>query len=117
MPNMPIVIGRITTHYGAAADSALVRNAQVNAANLFDHVSWVNTDDLQQNLPWPWHYGTQGQIDLGIRFANEFINVPEPSTILLGIGGGLLLGKCRSYKKTWGRCSQRVFRRQARNGR
>ena len=55
------------------------------------HASWINTDDLE----WAYggHYGTQGQIDLGIRFANQLatIPVPEPGSLSLLVVFGLLL--------------------------
>jgi hypothetical protein len=76
-PDMPIVIGRITTNY--AARSALIREAQMTIPGKVGHASWINTDDLQQNLRWPWHYGTQGHIDLGKRFASQFIPVDSPT--------------------------------------
>jgi hypothetical protein len=96
LPNMPVVIGRITTHYGTAANSAVVRTAEMTVPGQVGHASWINTDDLEQNPTAPWHYGTQGQIDLGIRFANGIaaLTVPEPSTLVLA-GTGLLA--CAAY--------------------
>jgi hypothetical protein len=89
--DMPFVVGRITTYYGPAADNALVRAAQNDIVNHVGNLSVIDTDDLE----WAYrgHYGTQGQIDLGIRFANEFAPVPEPSTLVMA-GAGLfgLLG-------------------------
>lgn len=86
-PDMQFVIGRILPCYGTPTDSDLVRNAEMTVPGQVGHASWINTDDLQ--LAFTGHYGTQGQIDLGIRFANEFVQTPEPSTSLLG-GAGLL---------------------------
>jgi hypothetical protein len=60
------------------------------------NASCINTDDL----PWG-HYGTQGQIDLGIRFANESPGppAPEPSTLAtLAMGLVCLLGYIRRQR-------------------
>ena len=81
-PDMPFVVGRINTYaWGTPADNALVRNAQMTVPGAIGNASWIDTDDLQ----WAYvgHYGTQGQIDLGVRFANEFTPVPEPSTLIM----------------------------------
>jgi hypothetical protein len=92
-PNMPFVVGRITTHYDTSppGGAAVVRAAEMTVPGKVGHASWINTDDLEQNPAQPWHYGTQGQIDLGIRFANAIaaIPVPEPSMLTLA-GTGLL---------------------------
>lgn len=90
---LPIALGRITTYYGPATDNAIVRAAQDDIVNHAEDVSVFNTDDLE----WAYrgHYGTQGQIDLGIRFANEFAPTPtpEPSTLaMIGMGAISLLG-------------------------
>ncbi len=69
-PDMPFVMGRILTMWGTPADNALVRGAQETVSAADANVSWVDTDDLQ--LAYVGHYGTQGQIDLGIRYASEF---------------------------------------------
>lgn len=86
-PKMDFVVGRILPCYGTPTDSNLVRNAQMIVPSQVGHASWIDTDDLQ--LAFTGHYGTQGQLDLGIRFANEFVQTPEPSTTILG-GVGLL---------------------------
>jgi hypothetical protein len=84
---LPIVMGRITTYYGSTTNNTIVRNAQNDIVNKVQNISVFNTDDLE----WAYrgHYGTQGQIDLGIRFANEFAPAPEPSTLVM-VGSGLL---------------------------
>jgi hypothetical protein len=83
-PDMKFVAGRITymTELWASRPQIdLVRNAQMDIGNQISNASCINTDDLE----WGYygHYGTQGQIDLGNRFANEFAPVPEPSTLFL----------------------------------
>jgi len=95
-PDMPFVVGRITDYYewGTTADNTLVRNAQMTVPGLVGNASWIDTDDLQ----WAYggHYGTQGQIDLGIRFADAIVAIPEPATMsLLAIGGILALRRSR----------------------
>jgi hypothetical protein len=90
-PDMKFVAGRITymgEYWGSHASCDLVRNAQWNISNYVGNASCIDTDGLE----WAYygHYGTQGQIDLGIRFANQFAPVPEPSTLIpacLGILG------------------------------
>ncbi|MBN1394552.1 MAG: hypothetical protein JW959_05985 [Pirellulales bacterium] len=81
-PEMQFVVGRITNVYawGTEADMALVRTAQEAVPGIVGDASWINTDDLQ--VVYTGHYGTEGQVNLGIRFANEFI-VPEPSSLTL----------------------------------
>jgi hypothetical protein len=76
-PNMPFVIGRITSHYDTLppGGAVVVRAAQMTIPGKVGHASWINTDDLEQNPKEPWHYGTQGQIDLGTRFANQFVRI------------------------------------------
>jgi hypothetical protein len=89
--NLKFVTGRITYMtqvWAPISDINAVRSAQQNVPSLVGNASWINTDDLE----WAYygHYGTQGQIDLGNRFANEFTPVPEPSTLVLA-GTGLAL--------------------------
>ena len=91
---MKFVIGRIDNWPWSTvpADQELVRTAQVTVAEQDGNAAWFDTDDLQR--VYTGHYGTQGQVDLGIRFANEFA-VPEPSSLLLaalGLVGITLLG-------------------------
>jgi hypothetical protein len=103
--NMRFVAGRITTALGGNAScNSIVRNTQANIASLIDDSSWVNTDDLE----WAYygHYGTQGQIDLGTRFANAMVT-PEPSVCVLA-GIGLL---CFAGRMLQHRVSKRRMRR------
>ena len=83
---MPFVAGRITDYeeWGTPADNALVRSAQMTVPGQVGSAAWIDTDDLQ----WAYvgHYGTQGQLDLGTRFADELLGipgpVPKPDTVL-----------------------------------
>ena len=72
-PDMPFVIARIIKSYGTPENNALVRAAEVTVPTLVPHTTWVNTDDLQLSQAVPLHYGTQGQIDLGNRFAIKIL--------------------------------------------
>jgi hypothetical protein len=77
---MKFVAGRITYMtqlWASRSQIDLVRDAQGSIANHVAKASCVNTDDLE----WGYygHYGTQGQIDLGKRFANQFAATPGSS--------------------------------------
>lgn len=74
-PKMPFVLGRILPCYGTKNDSKLVRGAQMTLPDRVGHTVWIDTDDLQ--LAFTGHYGTQGQIALGFRFAKPL----APKTI------------------------------------
>jgi hypothetical protein len=83
-PNLKFVAGRITTDpilWSTPSDLAAVRNAQWNISTYISNSSCIDTDDLEK--AYYEHYGTQGQIDLGLRFANQFTSVPEPATWIL----------------------------------
>jgi hypothetical protein len=92
-PDMRFVTARIskmTQNAGWATpdNCKLVRDAQQNISTRVSNSASFNTDDLQ----WAFygHYGTAGQIELGLRFANfMYVPVPEPSTFVLG-GMGFL---------------------------
>ncbi len=78
-PNMPFVVGRISTYYGKKPNNDLVRKAEEIVAGQMRHVSWINTDDLGQwplTTDFPGHYNAPGQIQLGIRFANAIRRCP-----------------------------------------
>lgn len=91
-PAMPFVVGRITdlSVYSGFPGVAQVRAAQETVPGLVGDASWINTDDLAMNPAAPGHYLAQGQIDLGIRFANQLAAIPEPSAMFLS--GLALLG-------------------------
>ena len=80
--------GRILSGWGDATLNATVRAAQETVPGQVGHASWINTDDLQyapfDDLAFGGHFGTQGQIDLGLRFADA-LSVPEPSMLILAI--------------------------------
>ena len=77
-PNMPFIVGRILVLWGhTPADAAAVRGAEQTVPGLVGHSSWINTDDLQISPTAAGHYGTQGQIDLGTRFAGQFLGTAK----------------------------------------
>ena len=81
-PNMPFVDGQITTYFGTQADNKLVRDALASVPGQVGYAASFDTKDLQCAVGG--HYGTQGQIDLGLRFANAMVTItPEPSTLVL----------------------------------
>lgn len=104
-PEMPFVVGRITTFAGAPADNALVRAAQAAVPATAGHAAWIDTDNMER---WPAgsgqevHYNTQGQIDLGIAFADAILAIPEPSTGSLVLAAGAALA-CLFAAKAVGR--------------
>jgi hypothetical protein len=106
-PNMRFVAGRITymTELWASRPQIdLVRNAQSNIGTQVSNAACFNTDDLE----WGYygHYGTQGQVDLGLRFANQFPGspAPEPSTlVMVGVGAACLLGRLLRRRKVHGK--------------
>jgi hypothetical protein len=100
-PDMKFVAGRISymsEKWAPKWQIDMVRSAQWNIGSQVANASCVNTDDLE----WAFygHYGTQGQIDLGNRYAAQFAPVPEPSNIVLACIGMLgLLGYVRRKRK------------------
>jgi hypothetical protein len=92
-PDMRFVTARITkmtqdAGWATEPNCTLVRNAQQYISAVDSNAASFNTDDLEK--AFYGHYGTAGQIELGLRFANfMYVPVPEPSTFVLG-GIGLL---------------------------
>ncbi len=93
-PEMPFVLGRIIQGYGTTENNDLVRTAQTTVPTLVSNTFCVNTDDLQQSTNPALHFGTQGQIDLGIRFADKLTHAPEPSAFILLLVGGFTATMC-----------------------
>jgi hypothetical protein len=72
-PDMMFVLGRISRMsklWATPENLELVRKTQEDVARFVGNAKCIDTDDLQ----WGYygHYGTKGQIDLGIRFAEQF---------------------------------------------
>lgn len=92
-PNMPFVIGQISNS-SAWPYGATVRQAQVDVAQTLSNCYLVTTSDLP--LSDNMHYTSQGQMELGSRFAQQALlaeGVPEPSPFVLLASGlaGLLI--------------------------
>jgi hypothetical protein len=80
--------------WGSPENIRAVRAAQETVPGQVGHASWINTDDLSVypvGAYYEGHYDTQGQIDLGMRFADKLVQTPEPSSFVL-ILTGLLAG-------------------------
>jgi hypothetical protein len=93
-PNMRFVIGQILPYYDTTPPGG---NATVRAAEMaipgqpgYENVACFKTDSLE--LAYAGHYGTKGQIDLGILFADQFAQTPEPSALVLAGTALLVLG-------------------------
>ena len=59
--------------YGTPEQATLVRNAQVTIANTTAHCEWFDTDDLNP-LVSLGHYNANGQIQIGTRYANLYLD-------------------------------------------
>jgi len=88
-PDMPFVMGSILPYWDSLGT---VRSAQANVAAMPGmNVALVDTGSFS-TLPsgYPGHFGTQGQLALGMAFANEIYNltpVPEPQAYALALAG------------------------------
>lgn len=72
-PNLPVIIGLIST-IDMWTYSATVRAAQTAVAEQLDNVEIIETDDLPRDTENgdPVHYNTEGNLELGRRFAEAF---------------------------------------------
>ncbi|MBN2292354.1 MAG: DUF4082 domain-containing protein [Pirellulales bacterium] len=85
-PSMPFVVGRISDilllpeYAGTFPKAAEVRTAQETVPGVVGSAEWIDTDDIEQNLPtYPGHYTAAGQVVLGTRFANTIATIdPDP---------------------------------------
>ena len=83
-PEMRFVIGRITYMsklWSTTETIDIVRASQQKVPEIDGNAAWFDTDDLK----WAYygHYGTEGQIELGLRFAKKFaptVKDEEPKT-------------------------------------
>lgn len=87
--NLPFYMGRVRDFYGTPAQATLVRNAQVTIANTTAHCEWFDTDDLNP-LVSRGHYNANGQIQIGTRYANLYLDSgPTKTYRSWAIGQGL----------------------------
>lgn len=100
-PDMPFVLGRITdlSVYSGFPGVSQVRTAQETVPGQVGNAAWINTDDLSINPAAPGHYDAAGQIELGIRFANQLAAIPEPSALSLGGLGALVAMGCGWFSR------------------
>lgn len=80
--NLPIVLGRISIQLDPSLGGPVeqpqldnVRAAQVAWATSDGRGAWVDTDDL--SLVDAWHFGSYGQLALGMRFARAWFETFE----------------------------------------
>ena len=71
VPDLPVIIGLITT-IPAWVYHDMVRAAQTAVSEQLDNVEIVETDDLPRHQDDPFHYDTEGCLQLGERFAEAF---------------------------------------------
>lgn len=77
-PSLPFIIGEISPHLGSPAKHEyLVRNAQFNVALNDPFTILVNTGDLEKTPKDEIHYSSQGQLDLGQRFAAAYFYLTQ----------------------------------------
>jgi lysophospholipase L1-like esterase len=72
-PALPFYIARVTTFYNSKGQIELVRSAQTNVAETTFNAEWFDTDSYVPLINGG-HYGTAGQVAIGIDFANAYLN-------------------------------------------
>lgn len=87
---LPFVFGQISCIVPKRKFNEEIRAAQTQTASKIEHVSMVVTDDLErkkesivvdgQPTTLLAHYSSQGQIELGIRFAEAYLEIIRPPT-------------------------------------
>jgi hypothetical protein len=71
-PDLPFYMGRVREYYGTAVQAGLVRSAQVAVAESTDYVEWFDTD-MHNPLILGGHYNAEGEIQIGIDYANLYL--------------------------------------------
>lgn len=69
MPNLPVLLGQINPPPGEYQAVQVVRDAQKQAAKVMKNVWLIDTDGISK-LDDNLHYSSQGQLELGKRFAH-----------------------------------------------
>lgn len=73
-PTMPFVIARVRSYYGGETGQArIVRDAQVKIAGTDKNIGWFDTDDC--SMLNAGHYDAAGLIEIGKRFAVEYMRI------------------------------------------
>ena len=78
-PELPFYMARVREFYGTAEQSGLVRTAQVVVAESTEFVEWFDTDSYNPLIEGG-HYNTEGEINIGIDFANLYLGLYETFT-------------------------------------
>lgn len=80
-PTLPFIVARVRDHFGGdSGQAAIVRAAQITVATTTTGVEWFDTDTYPLSTDYPGHYDTQGQISLGLDFANTYLATGPPGT-------------------------------------
>jgi hypothetical protein len=70
-PEMPFIIARVRNYYGKGPQAKMVRDAQESLANTIKNVAWFDTDDCGELINGG-HYNSDGLIEIGKRFAEQY---------------------------------------------
>jgi hypothetical protein len=80
-PDLPFIVARVRDYFGGASgQAAIVRAAQVAVADTTAGVEWFDTDTYPLSTAHPGHYDTQGQLSLGLDFADTYLATGPPGT-------------------------------------
>ena len=74
-PNVPFIMGTVNPPQKFFPATAIVQQAQKIAARSIRNLRLVRTNDLPKRNDH-LHYNTQGQLELGKRFAQAFLRTP-----------------------------------------
>ena len=74
-PDLPFIMGRIAKHYDSKppGGNATVRATQEAVAEADPNVACFDTDDIEIASYNPGHYNSEGQLELGRRFATVLL--------------------------------------------
>ncbi|MEX0775830.1 MAG: sialate O-acetylesterase [Phycisphaeraceae bacterium] len=93
--NLPFFFNRLGTSQTQISLEHLanIRTAQEHVAAAVAHAYLIDIDGLtRQQMADTVHFGAAGQMILGERFAQAYINsIPEPATLMLATLGGLVI--------------------------
>jgi hypothetical protein len=82
--DLQFAIGRKNLYWGGSGgDSGLVRAAQMTVPGIVGHASWFNTDDLPVYTDGvlQGHFNSAGLIELGHRYAQQFMAFPGDANL------------------------------------